>query len=89
MVKMINRIPGSPILISSLPGSALRMHVESLGKPGVSTRVLEALPSKLNIKRHSPSNCQLLMTTYMFITKRQKLSSNCLKIVSHYKHKPM
>ena len=31
--KLINRIPGSSILISSLPGSALRMHVESLGKP--------------------------------------------------------
>ena len=33
MVNMINRIPGSCHLISSLPGSALSMHVESLGKP--------------------------------------------------------
>ena len=31
--KLINRIPGSCHLISNLPGSALRMHVESLGKP--------------------------------------------------------
>ena len=31
--KLINRIPGSLLLISSLPGSALRTHVESLGKP--------------------------------------------------------
>ena len=31
--KLINRIPGFGLLISSLPGSALRMHVESLGKP--------------------------------------------------------
>ena len=31
--KLINRIPGSRILISSLPGSASRTHVESLGKP--------------------------------------------------------
>ena len=31
--KLINRIPGSRLLISSLPGSALRSHVESLGKP--------------------------------------------------------
>ena len=30
--KLINRIPGSSLLISSLPGSALRTHVESLGK---------------------------------------------------------
>ena len=33
MVKLINRIPGSSLLISNLPGSALRMHVELLGKP--------------------------------------------------------
>ena len=33
MGKLINRIPASRLLISSLPGSALRMHVESLGKP--------------------------------------------------------
>ena len=33
MVKQINRIPGLRLLISSLPGSALRTHVESLGKP--------------------------------------------------------
>ena len=32
MGKLINRIPGSRLLISSLPGSALRTHVESLGK---------------------------------------------------------
>ena len=31
--KLIDRIPGSRLLMSSLPGSALRMHVESLGKP--------------------------------------------------------
>ena len=33
MGKLINRIPGSRLLISSLPGSALRTYVESLGKP--------------------------------------------------------
>ena len=33
MGKLINRIPGSRLLISSLPGSALRTHVEQLGKP--------------------------------------------------------
>ena len=31
--KLINRIPGSRLLISSLSGSALGTHVESLGKP--------------------------------------------------------
>ena len=39
MGQLINRIPGSSLLISNLPGSALRTHVESLGKPGdVNTR---------------------------------------------------
>ena len=33
MGKLINRIPGSRLLMSSLPGSALRTHVDSLGKP--------------------------------------------------------
>ena len=33
MGKLINRIPGSRLSISSLPGSALRTLVESLGKP--------------------------------------------------------
>ena len=35
MGKLINkiRVPGSCLLISSLPGSALRTHVEWLGKP--------------------------------------------------------
>ena len=33
MGKLINRIPGSRLMISSLPGSALRTLVESLGKP--------------------------------------------------------
>ena len=39
MGKLINRTPGLRLLISSLPGSALRTHVESLGKPrGVNKR---------------------------------------------------
>ena len=33
MGELINRIPGVHLLISSLPGSALRMHVELLSKP--------------------------------------------------------
>ena len=31
--KLINRIPGSRLFKSSLPGLALRAHVESLDKP--------------------------------------------------------
>ena len=33
VVKLIDRVPGLCLLISSLPGSASRTHVESLGKP--------------------------------------------------------
>ena len=33
MGKLINRIPGLCLLISSLPGSVLRTYVESLVKP--------------------------------------------------------
>ena len=51
--KVINRIPGSRLLISSLPGWPSRMHVELLGKLRNSTSVLEALPGKLDIKRKS------------------------------------
>ena len=55
MGKLINRIPGSRLLMSSLPGSALRTHVESLARLAMSTSVLKALPGKLDIERHSPS----------------------------------
>ena len=52
--KLINRIhvPGSRLCISSLPGKASRTLVES---GGWSTSILEALPGKLDIKRHKPS----------------------------------
>ena len=45
MGKLINRIPGSYLLISSDRFASLAM----------STSVLKALPCKLDIKRHSPS----------------------------------
>ena len=38
----MKKIPGLRLLVSSLPGSASRTHVESLGKPRDSTSVLEA-----------------------------------------------
>ena len=42
MGKLIDRVPSLCLLISNLPGSALRMHVESLGKP-------------LDVNKHSQS----------------------------------
>ena len=38
--------------ISSLPGKASRILVESRGLPSYSTCILEAEPGKLDIKRH-------------------------------------
>ena len=74
--KLINRIPGSRLLILSLPGSALRMHVESLGKPRDSTSILKALPGKLDIKRHLPSILYLsgyhILYHMLTVTERQK-----------------
>ena len=55
--ELINRIlPGSRLLISSLPDLALKTHVELLDKPcDVKKKsVLKAMPGKLHIKRHSP-----------------------------------
>ena len=60
MGKLINRIPGSSLVISSLPGSALRSHVVSLGKPRDVNMRSQSLVGKLDIKRHSPSILYLL-----------------------------
>ena len=54
MGKLINRMPGSHLLISSLPGSALWRHVKWLCKLHKLTSILKRLPSKLDINRHSP-----------------------------------
>ena len=46
MNQLINRIPDSCLLISSLPGKASRMHVELLGLRAVSKPCLVNLISK-------------------------------------------
>ena len=48
------RILGEGLLISSLPGKALRKLLTSRGLLSESTFVLEAEPGKLDIKRHKP-----------------------------------
>ena len=49
--KLINRLKGSRLLVSSLPGSALRMHVKFLGKPRNVNKCSQskALPDKFDI----------------------------------------
>ena len=44
-------LQGWRILILGLPGSALRTHVESLGKTRDSLSVLKAMPGKLDIRQ--------------------------------------
>ena len=46
MGKLINRIPGLRLLISTLPGPALRLHVESLGKPSDVNKLSQSLIPK-------------------------------------------
>ena len=58
MGKLINRILGECLLISSLPGSVLRTHVESLGKHRDFNMRSQAVPGKLDIKRHSLYMCK-------------------------------
>ena len=60
MGKLIKRILGLRLLISSLPGLALRTHVKSPDKPHDVNKRSQTLPGKLGIKRHSPSILYLL-----------------------------
>ena len=53
--KLKSRIPARHLLIPSLPGLALKTHVESLASLAMSKSVLKALPDKLDIRRHLPS----------------------------------
>ena len=50
--KLINRIPNSSLLISSLPGSSLKTHVKLFRKPSDVNKCSWRLPGKLDIKRH-------------------------------------
>ena len=50
MGKLIKGIPVMHLLISILPGSALRTHDESLGKTSNSSSILKALPGAFDIK---------------------------------------
>ena len=53
--KLINRIPGSRVLISSLPGRRWECLSNRTASLAMSTSHLEALPGRLHIKRQSPS----------------------------------
>ena len=68
MGKLINRITGKWLLISSFPGSALRMHVGSHGKllissfPGSALRMhVEWLCKPSDVNKHSQSLARLTL----------------------------
>ena len=67
MGKLMNRIPSLRLLISILPGSALRTHIERSASLAMSPSVLIALPGKLSIKRHSPSIFYVLDMSAFYI----------------------
>ena len=53
MCKLIIRIPGLGLFITSLP-ARLREHLlNGMAESNHSTSILQALPGKLDIKRHS------------------------------------
>ena len=52
--KVINRIPGSRLLVSSLPCLAFRTHVESLGKACDVIKRSQSLDWLTGIKRNLP-----------------------------------
>ena len=53
MGKLINKIPGSCLLISSLPGSALRTLVESLGNTRDVRTLVESLCNPRDVNKRS------------------------------------
>ena len=59
MGKLINRIPGSRLLISSLPGSALRTHVEC--------RAIQHAFSKPSLVNLISKDTHLVFSIYMFL----------------------
>ena len=61
MGKLINRRPGLCLLISSILGSLLERLLNRSANLTMSTSVLKALLSKLDIKRHSPSILNLYL----------------------------
>ena len=55
MGKLINRIPGSRLLISSLPGSALRTHVEqAFSKPCLVNLISKGTHLVFSIRQSTP-----------------------------------
>ena len=54
--KLINRIPGSRLLISSYQAPLWKRMLNWSTSLAMSTSVLKALPGKLDIKRHPPSS---------------------------------
>ena len=62
--KLINRIPVSHLLMSSLPGLALKLHVESHDKPGNSTSVLEYVLKRVSFESKDCTKELKLECTY-------------------------
>ena len=67
MGKLINRIPGSRLLISSLPGSTLRTHVESFGQASQCQQVF----SKPYLVNLISKDTHLVFSIYMALDARK------------------
>ena len=91
--RLINRIQGPRILIPNLLGSALSENdFELFNKPRDSTGVLQVLPGKRDIKRHTPTILYILLNPLIWQHQRimakkslsqiQRILGECLLISS-------
>ena len=71
MGKLINRTPSSHVLISNLPGLALRTL----------TSILKALPRKLDIKRHSPSILYTVFVSFISLFTKNSMQAKIIPLV--------
>ena len=83
MGKLINRIPGLRLLISSLSGSVLRTNVELLSKPHDVNKRSGSLACKLDIKRHSPSILYISASLAMSTSVLKALPVNLISKDTH------
>ena len=71
MGTLIHRIPGLRLLISSLPGSAFRTHVESLGKPRDVNKHSQSLVNLISKDTHLVFSINMTFIINMVIPKSQ------------------
>ena len=81
MGTLIHRIPGLRLLISSLPGSAFRTHVESLGKPRDVNKHSQSLVNLISKDTHLVFSINMTFIINMVIPKESVFYKVSLTII--------